>query len=133
MNNLANKIKDNTGVLICVVLILALIVWGISDGVKEARPKPIESEAIYFKWNEHLDSVITKRTEKIDSVKLWIEASKAQDAVTVREKTKVYNNYYYENNRINNLSDSGQFGLLSKNLTKAAERERNGYYDVPNR
>lgn len=42
---------------------------------------------------------------------------------------KNINRYYYENNTINNLPDSGQFGLLSKNISNARAREQRGDFN----
>jgi hypothetical protein len=79
-----------------------------------------------------LDSIILLREEEKAQILYAIDSLKSKDTIFVHRQTRIINNYYHENNRINRLSDSGQFELLSKNLSKGLSREREGYYDMPN-
>jgi hypothetical protein len=124
--------KDNTAFLIGVVLFICAVIWAVVDGLNKDKVVVVDDTPLE-KMNERLDCLITERNKKIDAILAKIDTLNLKDATTVREKTKVYNYYYNENNRINLLDDSSQFGLLSKNLAKGTERERSGYYDVPNR
>ena len=112
-----------------IVVFVACVVWLIADGVR--KNTIVFDDKPLIQMNAKLDSVIHVRESKIDTLLARIDSRKRVDTVIVRSQTKVFNNYYHENTRINLLDDSSQFGLLSKNLTKGAERERDGYYDVP--
>jgi hypothetical protein len=118
--------KEGYLVMVCCVVAVAAIYFRPKDNTAEAISKPIES--VSFK----IDSVIHLREIEKQAILHALDSLKQRDTIFVKQKTRIFNNYYYENNRINRLSDSGQFDLLSKNIAKGLERERAGYYDVPN-
>jgi hypothetical protein len=100
---------------------------------------------VFFFWHDlnkmGVEDIIEQNNkvlqDKIDTLSAKQQAllynAKEIDTVIVyqveKPVVKNINKYYYENNRIDNLSDSGQFGLLSKNIADAKARERRGDFD----
>ena len=118
-----------TETILLAAVLIALVTWIIIDQRSSRIEQVTEPLEVV---SGKLDEVIMKREQDKQVLLSHIDSLHAADTIYVKEQTRVINRYYYENNRINNLDDNSQFGLLSKNLAKGAAREQSGYYDVPN-
>lgn len=124
--------KHNYG-LMSILVVLGVLVGVISYDAYKSHYKNDDVEKTLLKINAAKDSTIAARLIDKDSLKRYIDGLKGLDTTIYNTETKIINRYIYENNRIDNAPADSQATILSKNITKAFKRERDGYYDVPRR
>jgi hypothetical protein len=72
------------------------------------------------------DSIIAERMLERETFIMYIDSLKGADTTIVNNKTNVIKQYYYETDRLNAISDTGNVRLLSKNIDKLRKRRDSG-------
>lgn len=123
--NLKSKVGPILMLLACALLIFTIIY--VHNKIKNTNA-PVDNglEAVILKEIAIKDSIIAARMLERDTFLQYIDSLKGADTTIVNNKTNVIKQYYYETDRINALSDTGNIELLSKNIDRLKERRNTG-------
>ena len=120
----------NKYVLMAVALLFGVLIGIVGLDLYKGKPNNANEELL-LKINASKDSVIAARMLKEQVFLNYIDSLKDADTTIYNQETRTINRYYYENTRINTATSDSQASMLTKNLAKGLQREREGYYDMP--
>lgn len=126
------QLSVNKYVLMVMGLLLGVLIGIVSLDLYKGKPNNANEELL-LKINASKDSVIAARMLKEQVFLNYIDSLKDADTTIYNQETRTINRYYYENTRINTASSDSQADMLTKNISKGIQREREGYYDMPRR
>ena len=126
------QLSVNKYVLMVMGLLLGVLIGIVSLDLYKGKPNN-SNEELLLKINASKDSVIAARMLKEQVFLNYIDSLKDADTTIYNQETRTINRYYYENTRINTASSDSHADMLTKNISKGIQREREGYYDMPRR
>lgn len=115
---------------ILLVLTAALLIFTIvyvNNAVKKiSTPVDNSLERVLLQEIAIKDDSIAARMLKREEFLQYIDSLKGADTTIINNRTNVIKKYYYETDRLNAISDTGNIQLLSTNLEKLKERRKSG-------